>query len=500
VNNPIKHIVIAGGGTAGWMAAAALSNAVGPQVAITLIESEEIMPVGVGEATIPPFCAFLRMLGVDEDEFVRATGATFKLGIEFVNWGAVGERYIHPFGKYGYDIDGIGFHHYWLKMREQGDQRSLEDYAFQAAAARAGKFMRPVDIERSPLASIAYAYHFDAGLVARFFRSYAEQRGVKRIEATIIDVAQDAETGFIRSVSLNNGQEVAGDFFIDCSGFRGLLIEGTLKAGYDDWTDLLPCDRAVAVPCEGSDAPIPYTRATAHSAGWQWRIPLQHRIGNGHVYCSAHISDDEATAQLLGNLDGKPLADPRYLRFTTGRRKKSWVKNCLALGLAAGFMEPLESTSIHLIHSGLLRLLAYFPGADFDQTVIDQYNQETEREYLYIRDFLVLHYNATQRDDSAFWRACRALKEPSGLAHKRQIFQACGQISFQQEELFTTANWLAVFVGQGVVPTRYHPLADMIAPDIVEKRLNGILQTIAASVDYMPNHGDFVDEITRTSP
>jgi tryptophan 7-halogenase len=499
MRNPIKRVVIAGGGTAGWMAAAALSHLVGQHVDITLIESESIMPVGVGEATIPPFRTFLSMLGIDEDDFVRKTSATFKLGIEFVDWGAQGERYIHPFGKYGYDIDGIGFHHFWLKMRQAGDRRSLEDYAFQAVAARAKKFMRPLDIERSPLASIAYAFHFDAALVARYFRTFAEQRGANRIEATITQVRQDAETGFIRTLALNNGKEVAGDLFIDCSGFGGLLIEGTLNAGYEDWSHLLPCDRAVAVPSTANDAPLPYTRATARSAGWQWRIPLQHRIGNGHVYCSAHISDDEAMAQLLANVDGEPLADPRYLRFTTGRRKKSWVKNCVSLGLAAGFMEPLESTSIHLIHTGLLRLLAYFPTADFDQTVIDEYNGETEREYRFIRDFLVLHYNATRRDDSAFWRACRAIEVPSGLAHKRQLFEACGQISHQQEELFVTANWLAVFVGQGVVPMHCHPVADMTAPEIVERRLNGILQTIAASVDYMPHHGDFVDRITRTS-
>ena len=495
MNDPIRSIVIAGGGTAGWMAAAALGRLVGQDVAISLIEAPEIAPVGVGEATIPPFREFLATVGADEDEFIRQTQATFKLGIEFVDWAEPGNRYIHPFGRYGYDLDGIGFHHYWLRMQAAGDRRPIESYAFQAVAARAGKFSRPLPIERSPLASIAYAFHFDAALVARYLRSLAEGYGVRRIEGKIATVERHAQSGHLTSAVLGDGRRVTADFFIDCTGFRGRLIEGELAAGYDDWRAWLPCDRAVAVPCEPASAPQPYTRATAREAGWQWRIPLQHRIGNGHVYSSEYMSDDEATAQLLANLEGPALADPRLLRFTTGRRKRVWVGNCLALGLAAGFMEPLESTSIHLIQTGILRLMALFPNRAFDPVVIAEYNRQTAEEYKAIRDFLILHYAANRKHELPFWRARQQLGGPPELARKRAVFAACGQIVFDEGELFKATSWLAVLSGQEEAPRSYHPVADMISREDLQRRMTGMLQTIAASVDYLPSHGEYLADI-----
>ncbi|MFC4293235.1 tryptophan halogenase family protein [Sphingorhabdus arenilitoris] len=494
MDRAIKKILIIGGGTAGWMAASAIARTLGRSAKITLVESEEIGTVGVGEATIPPILNFIEMLGIDENEFVRRTNATFKLGIEFVNWGAKGERYMHPFGKYGYDMQGISFHHYWMKMRQTGDMRPLEDYALQAVAARAGKFTRPLNIERSPLASIAYAFHFDAGLFARFLREYSEGLGVTRIEAKVAHVHQRADDGFLESVLLDNGTQISADLFIDCTGFRGLLIEQTLQAGYEDWSHWLPCNSAIAVPCENAGPPLPYTRATAHDAGWQWRIGLQNRIGNGHVYCNEYISDDAALATLLASLDGKPLADPRQLRFTTGRRKKSWVKNCVALGLSSGFMEPLESTSIHMIQSALLRLMAFFPSKDFDPHVTAEYNRRTAEEYEYIRDFLILHYNATSREDSEFWRFGKNRKNPDSLQRKIDLFHACGQISYKEEELFKAANWLAVLTGQNFGGARYHPFADMVDTEEVRRRLAAMLQTIDASVDHMPPHEDYIAE------
>lgn len=494
VNAHIKNIVIVGGGTAGWMAAAALSRALGTHVAITLVESADIPTVGVGEATIPPIIDFLRFLDIDEDDFVARTNATFKLGIEFAGWSAAGSRYMHPFGKYGFDMEGIAFHHYWHKLRANGDTHSLEDYSLETAAARAGKFTRPLAIERSPLANITYALHFDAGLVAKYLRGYAEARGIKRIEAKITGVRQRGEDGFIEAVVLDTGDTIAGELFIDCTGFGGLLIEQALGAGYEDWSHWLPCDRAIAVPCAANGPPLPYTRATAHPAGWQWRIALQNRIGNGHVYCSQYMSDDEAAAILLANLDGAPLADPRQLRFTTGRRKLTWVKNCVALGLSSGFLEPLESTSIHMIQSALMRLIAFFPTPGFASENTAEYNRRTRDEYESMRDFLILHYNATQRDDSAFWNSCRTRENPDSLDEKIALFRATGHVTFREEELFVAKNWIAVMTGQGIVPQRHHPLADMIGTKEVARRLAGMRATIATSADYMPYQAQFIAE------
>ncbi len=491
----IRKVVIVGGGTAGWMAAAALSKILGelPGFQVELVESEEIGTVGVGEATIPQLVLFNEMLGLNEDDFVRATNATYKLGIEFVDWTRIGHRYIHPFGFYGINMKGVEFHHHWLKGRHLGDPHPLDEYSLAVVAGREGRFLRPqMDQPNSPISKIGYAFQFDAGLYARYLRSYCEARGVVRTEGRIVDVAQNGEAGFIEAVVLQSGVRIEGDLFIDCSGFRGLLIEQTLKSGFEDWTSWLPCDRAMAVPCESSGDQQPLTRSTARGAGWQWRIPLQHRTGNGYVYSSAHISDDEAAATLMANLDGAPLADPKPLRFTAGYRKKAWIKNVVALGLASGFLEPLESTSIHLVQSGIARLMSLFPTRNFAQAEIDRYNAMSIREYVDIRDFLVLHYKATERNDTPFWDYCRTLPPPEGLANKLEMFRLNGRIFREHEELFTETSWLAVMAGQGMEAGGYHPAADLLPDEETLRRLAHIRRVVATTAQAMPTQREFL--------
>jgi tryptophan halogenase len=489
----IRSILIVGGGTAGWMTAATLSRILGPDYAkITLVESDEIGIIGVGEATIPQMATFNRMLGLDEDAFMRETKGSFKLGIEFHNWGRLGHRYFHPFGGYGLDMKGVSFHAYYLRMRQLGEAPDVDEWSLQAMAARDNKFMRGIDAGNSPLSDIAYAFHFDAGLYARFLRGYAEERGVTRREGKIVDVKLRGEDGFVQSVQLQDGSELEADLFIDCSGFRGLIIEQALKAGYTDWSHYLPCNRAIAVPCESVDEWTPYTRSTAHTAGWQWRIPLQHRIGNGHVFCSDYMSDDEATAILMANLDGAPLADPRTVPFKTGHRDKMWVKNCVAMGLSGGFLEPLESTSIWLIQSGLSRFLTMFPDRDFNQADIDRYNRIMQTDYEEIRDFLVLHYHATERTDSPFWNYCRTMEIPERLAEKMRVFRTHGRAFRENEELFNDTSWFAVMLGQLLEPASHDPVADVMPLDETRSRLAHIREAIANSADYMPRHRDFI--------
>ena len=491
----IRKIVIVGGGTAGWMTAAALAKILGdlPGLVVELVESDEIGTVGVGEATIPQILLFNGMLGLDEADFVRATNATYKLGIEFVDWTRIGHRYIHPFGFYGLNMKGIEFHHHWLKGRALGDKTELDDYSLAAVAGRQGRFMHPrPDQPNSPLSKISYAFQFDASLYARYLRAYSEARGVVRTEGRIVEVVQNGETGFVEAVRLEKGAIVEGELFIDCSGFRGLLIEQTLGAGFEDWTKWLPCDRALAVPCESGGDRNPLTRSTARAAGWQWRIPLQHRIGNGYVYSSAHISDDEAAATLLANLDGAPLADPRPLRFTAGHRKKVWVKNVVALGLASGFLEPLESTSIHLVQSGIARLMSLFPTRNFDEAEIARFNAMTAREYVDIRDFLVLHSKATERDDTPFWDYCRTLPPPPGLAEKLEMFRLNGRIFREHEELFTETSWLSVMVGQGIEAGGYHPAADLLPDAETLARLAHVREVVGNAANMMPAQMDFL--------
>jgi tryptophan halogenase len=494
-DDAIGKVVVVGGGTAGWMAAAALSKIMGeiPGFEIELVESEEIGTVGVGEATIPQITFFNALMDIDEDDFVRATHATYKLGIEFRDWTRIGHRYVHPFGFYGLDMKGVEFHHHWLKGKALGDPTPLDAYSLSIVAGLQGRFSHPrPDQPTSPLSKVGYAFQFDASLYARYLRALSEANGVRRTEGRIVEIVQNAETGFIEAVVLQSGARVEGELFIDCSGFRGLLIEQTLKTGFEDWSKWLPCDCAYAVPCESSGDTQPLTRSTARTAGWQWRIPLQHRTGNGYVYSSAHISDDEAAATLMANLDAPALAEPRQLRFLAGHRKKAWVKNVVALGLAGGFLEPLESTSIHLVQSGVARLMTLFPTRRFDQAEIDRYNSLTEREYVDIRDFLVLHYCATERDDSPFWDYCRNIDPPEGLASKLAMFRLNGRVFREHEELFTETSWLSVMVGQGIEAGGYHPAADLLPDEETLKRLAHIREVVATTASLLPTQPEFL--------
>ena len=504
--NLIKRVVIVGGGTAGWMSAALLSKALRHEVQIELIESEEIGTIGVGEATIPQLALFNKYLQIDDNDFIAKTNGSLKLGIEFVNWGTQGNRYIHTFGTIGRDLELIDFHHYWLRAREMGMDVSLWDYSVHYRAAISNKFDR---LGPTPeLAGMGYAYHFDAGLYAAFLRSIAEKNGVIRTEGKITDVKLHGETGNVESVTLVGGKSVAGEMFIDCSGFRGLLIEQALNTGYHDWSDLLRCDRALAVPCESVKPLTPYTRSTARKAGWQWRIPLQSRIGNGLVYCSSHMSDDEAATTLMSNLDGKALADPRPIKFLTGKRKKTWHKNVLALGLASGFMEPLESTSIHLVQSGLSRFLQLYPTAGFEQSEIDQYNNETMDEWLLIRDFLVLHYHLNQRTDSAFWRECREMSVPDSLTHKMALFAANGRVHHDKRDLFSNPSWIQVMLGQNLQPKGYNPLAANLSNMELRDFLSDIKGSVIHATSLMPSHEKFIADncaakgvnVTKSAP
>ncbi|HVC16923.1 MAG TPA: tryptophan halogenase family protein [Rhodanobacter sp.] len=491
----IKNIVIVGGGTAGWMAAAAFAKVLAPDYAIRLVESEEIGTVGVGEATVPHLKLFNNLLEIDEIEFVKQVQGTFKLGIQFNDWGRPGDSYIHGFGTIGHDVSLLPFHQFWIKAEQLGFAADIGAYSLNTLAAQRGKFMASAtDVPAtSPLASIAYAYHFDAGRYAQYLRGYAEKRGVTRTEGKIAQTVLRAHDGFVEAVILESGERIEGDLFIDCSGFRGLLIEQALHTGYDDFTHWLPCDRALVVPCEKVGPPTPYTRATARSAGWQWRIPLQHRTGNGHVYSSAHVSDDEAAATLLKNLDGRALGDPRLLRFTTGMRKKFWNRNVVALGLASGFMEPLESTSIYLIQSGIARLLTLFPQRDFSTVLIDRYNAQSTFEFERIRDFLILHYHATQRDDTPFWNYCRTMPIPEQLEDNIRLFQDSGRFFRNAEEMFAATSWVQVMIGQGIMPRAYHPLVDQMPDQDLYQFVAGVGKVVASCVDAMPPHQAFID-------
>jgi tryptophan halogenase len=499
--NHIRNIVIAGGGTAGWMAAAAFAKVLGPRWSVTLVESEEIGTVGVGEATIPVINVYNNALELDENEFMRETSATFKLGIEFRNWGRLGDSYIHGFGPLGPDIGITKFHHYWLKMRAAGQAAPLEDYSINISASRANKMMRAQkELGASPLAEIAHAYHFDAGLYAAFLRRYAEQRGVKRIEGKIRSVSTKTDNGFVEAITLESGRRVEGDLFIDCTGFRGLLIEQTLKTGYEDWTHWLPCDRAWAVPCTSVEPLLPYTRATAHGAGWQWRIPLQHRIGNGHVFASSFIEEQDAADMLMRRLDGQPLAEPRMLKFVTGKRKKLWNKNVVAVGLASGFMEPLESTSIHLIQTTVSRLASLFPDQGFNETDIEEFNRQSDFEFERIRDFLILHYHATERSDTEFWNYCRTMSIPDTLRHKMELWRSNARVFRENAELFSEISWVEVFLGQNLVPRSYHPLVDALEEERIANFLDNVRSTIKRCVEVMPTHAAYVAQQCAIDP
>ena len=495
--DPVKSVVIVGGGTAGWMAAAILARMIEHGgVSVTLIESDEIGTVGVGEATIPSIRNFNGMLGIDEDDFLRKTQGTFKLGIEFADWYRVGHRYFHPFGTSGRDVQAINFHHLWLKLRQLGEPGlgKLDDYNICAVAAAQNRFTRPRGGADSVLSLLKYAFHFDAGLYANYLRGYAEALGVTRIEGKVVQVNLRPDDGFIRGVTLQDGRLVEGDLFLDCSGFRGLLIGQTLEVGFEDWSHWLPCDRAVAVPCERVAPLLPYTRATADVAGWRWRIPLQHRTGNGYVYCSEFISDDAAATRLVSQLDGAPGATPRLLKFKAGRRSAFWVKNCVALGLAAGFIEPLESTSIHLIQVGIAKLMTLFPDRAFAPAAVKLYNRSIAAQYEWVRDFIILHYKATERDDTPFWRRCRDMPIPESLQEKIELFRGTGRALPAVEDVFTDHSWIAVMLGQGITPTGYDPVADSLPLQNVRGFLQHVRDVTAKAAAGMPEHAGFIDQ------
>jgi tryptophan halogenase len=490
--NLIRDILVLGGGTAGWMAASTLARLLPKgQAKVRLIESEEIGIIGVGEATVPLMQIFNGMLGIDEREFVCATQGSFKLGIEFVDWGELGNRHFHCFGDYGEFIDGIAPHHYWMKLRELGDPTPLEAYSFPTILAKKNRFA-PSPMRGDEPEHYKYAYQFDASLYARYLRQYAERLGVERIEGRIVDVALRGEDGFVEAVTTSDGRRFEADLFIDCTGFYGLLIEQTLKAGYEDWSKWLPSDRAVAVPCEHGGEFTPYTRSTAREAGWQWRIPLQHRIGNGYVYSSQYISDDEAAGTLLANLDGEPLADPRVLKFTGGHRRKFWSRNVVALGLASGFLEPLESTSIMLIQTGIARLIEMFPSTDFDPILEEQYNRINIREYEKVRDFIVAHYCLSRRTDSELWRYVASMELPDSLRRKIEIFDARGIVPLEGDESFHEPSWVAILFGQGRLPKRHDPMVDRVDMERLKAGMRHRRETIEALTERVPLHSEFI--------
>jgi tryptophan 7-halogenase len=489
------HIVIVGGGTAGWMTAAALSSAAARSLCrLTLIESDEIGSVGVGEATLPQMKEFNDFVGIIESEMMQKTNATFKLGIEFVDWGESGSSYIHPFGAFGRRLGGVEFLHQWIRATHQASAENIESYSYAIQACRHARFDFPVDDKEELNSTYSYAYHFDASLYARYLREFSEPKGVNRIEGKIVDVEQHTDSGLIEALRLESGERVSGDYFIDCSGFRSLLLGKTLQVPFDDWSEWLPCDRAAAVPCDKSETLLPYTRSTARAAGWQWRIPLQHRTGNGYVYCSDFISDDEACDSLLKNLDGKAQADPRVLHFKAGRRKLSWQGNCISVGLSSGFLEPLESTSIYLIQVAITNFVKLFPDRKPDPAMIDEYNRLVDNEYEKVRDFLILHYHLNQRDDSELWRHCRSMRIPDSLKHKMAMFRHRGYIDYYRFGLFAPPSWIAVFLGQGLRPDGFEvfannkPLTDLLT------EMQDLSFAIRQRVEMMPGHADFLND------
>lgn len=482
----VRRVVIAGGGTAGWMAAAALARTMGSTVELTLIESDTIGTIGVGESTIPPLVTYNRLLGINEADFMRATQATFKLGIAFDGWKERGHSYFHSFGLTGKDHWSAGFQHFWLYGLERGHKAPYADYCLELVAALQGKFAHLPDDRMN------YAYQLDSGLYAKFLRSMAEADGTARVEGKIAEVELEGESGNIAALRLESGARVEGDLFLDCTGFRALLIEQALHAGFDDWTHFLPCDSAIAIQTENVGSPMPFTRVTAHDAGWQWRIPLQHRTGNGIVYCSRYLSRDDALERLLGNIEGQTLVQPNFLRFTAGARRKQWHRNCIAIGLSGGFMEPLESTAIHLIQRAVLRLIRMFPLRGISERDIAEFNEQQDTDMLQIRDFLVLHYKATERRDSAFWRQCSAMAIPDTLAQKMELFRETGRVFRKNDELFTENSWIQVMMGQGIMPRSHHPIAEKLRDDELAGLLEKLREEVARTVASLPEHGAYV--------
>lgn len=492
-NNSIKNVVIVGGGTAGWMTAVALSKTFQPRnFSITLIESNQIGTIGVGEATIPEIMKFNKAIGLDENEFLKRTQGSFKLGIEFRDWKSKGASYIHPFGQYGTTIGAVPFYHYWIRARNEGYPHPLADFALPTQASKKNRFTRPVNISNSPLSEIAYAFHFDASLYAKYLRELAKEYGTKRTEGKVTTVSKKTENGFIEKIITEDGQEISGDLFIDCSGFRGLLIEQALNTGYDHWSHYLPCNSAITAPSEKLNPIPPYTRSTALDAGWQWRIPLQHRTGNGYVFCDKFITKQDAEDALLSNLNSPPLSESKLIQFNTGRRRQCWNKNCIAIGLSSGFLEPLESTSIHLIHEAIANLILLFPDKHCDEAIRRKFNSRLEASYTNIRDFLILHYKLTQREDTNFWHFCKNMDVPTTLENKIELYQNTGRIFRDNNELFGEVSWLAVFEGQGLEARNYNPLVDTLTRQQLFEKLDNIKSVIDQSAEAMPPHNDFI--------
>ena len=493
MHNRIQTIVIVGGGTAGWMTAAGLSSLLAPEsVEIKLIESDQIGTVGVGEATIPDIKNFNQLLGINEADFMKATHATFKLGSEFINWGEQGDRYLHPFGNHGVDMNGIDFHQYWMHAHNAGSAEPIERYSMSAVAAKANRFVLPDPNPKSVTSHIRYAYHFDATLYARFLRDYAEKRGVKRIEGKVDKVTQDDQSGNIKSLRLERGETVEGDFFFDCTGFRSLLLGQTLGVDFTDWSHWLPCNSAQTVASQSSDELLPYTRSTAHAAGWQWRIPTQSRTGNGHIYSSDYMSDDEAVSILMDGLDTPAIGEPRRIQFKTGHRDKFWDKNCIAIGLSSGFLEPLESTSIYLIQQGISRFISLFPDKSLPDPIRNEYNRMMHEDFEQVRDFLILHYKATQRSDSAFWAYCKDMDIPQSLQRKIDLFKTGGRVYRYDGELFSRPSWVAVFLGQNVLPDICDPIVAALPADQVSHSIGSMNAAMSRAAQAMPSHAEFI--------
>lgn len=491
-NTIIKELVILGGGTAGWMTAALMAKVLGKVVNITLVESDQIGTVGVGEATIPPIINFNQALGLDEKEFLRETQGSIKLGIQFEGWSRPGESYMHAFGNIGKNFPFCDFHHYWVRQRQQGSVDSYWDYSLNYQAAIHNKFAPLANIPNTNLPGISYAYHFDAGLYAKFLRRYAEAKGVVRIEGKVSDVHKHRDTGFVESLILESGQVIEGDLFVDCSGFIGLLIDKAVGSEYENWSQWLPCDRAMAVPSASGERIPPFTRSIAHACGWQWQIPLQHRTGNGLVYSSSHWSDEQAREALFGNLPGEPLAEPRIIPFKTGHRREQWCKNVVSLGLASGFLEPLESTSIHLVQSAATRLIKCFPHRGIRSEEVAEFNRQSRVEMERIRDFIILHYKANQRRDSDFWRQCEEMPVPDSLQEKMDLFRTTGKVFRDYDDLFTEVAWQQVMIGQGMVPEDYHGIADGLSDGQMADLMQSLKTLIQGTVKQLPPHEAFL--------
>ena len=495
MSKKIENVVIVGGGTAGWITASLLAKVLGKTLNIKLVESDKIGIIGVGEATIPPIIAFNNAIGLNELEFIKATKGTMKLGIQFENWGKTGDSYMHAFGDIGKNFPFCEFHHFWVKSRQMGGDSDFWDYSLNYQAAKHNKFAKMNNIEGTNLPGISYAYHFDAGLYAKFLSEFCINLGVNRIEGTINKVNLNDANGYVKSVQLEDGSKIEGDLFVDCTGLAALLIEKTLSTGFEDWSQWLPCDRAVAVPSELSDRIAPYTRSIARDSGWQWEIPLQHRTGNGLVYSSKHMTDNEASETLLANLNGKPLSEPKFISYRTGRRRKQWNRNVVSIGLSAGFFEPLESTNIHLIQTAAIRLLKLFPHNGINQEEINEYNAQSKNEYQRIRDFIILHYKLNERGDTNFWRHCQRMEVPDTLSRRMDLFKESGKVFREQEDLFTEIAWKQVLIGQGAIPEDHHPLVDTLSSQQIKELMANLKTIINRAVDKMPSHEEFLKKL-----